>query len=838
MIGRTISHYKILKKLGEGGMGEVYLAGDIKLKRQVAIKFLHAQFTKDQQNVKRFEREAEAAATLNHPNIVTIHDIIDTDDPASEGRQLCIVMEHVDGRSLRQKIVRKEIGLNDAIDIIKQICEGLAKAHQAGIVHRDIKPENILIDTDGRVKILDFGLAKLKGVSKLTAEKLTMGTTHCMSPEQLQGKEVDHRTDIWSLGVIIYEMLTGQLPFKGEYESAVIYSILNNTQEPVTGLRSGVPIELERIINKCLQKNPAERYQHADDLIVDLNGLKYGSGGIPTEKIQKKRFKPVLLTIFIMSAIILIVTGYFLIRPDKRSASGWGNSIAVLPFDNISNDPEQEYFCDGITEDIIANLSKIGNLKVISRTSVMQYKDVNKTLPEIADELNVNMILEGTVRQADDRVRIVAQLIEATEDKHIWAETYDREVEDIFAIQSEVAEKIAGVLQIELSENEKTLIQKKQTEDFAAYNFYIKGREFYYLYRKEDNEQAIRMFKKALEIDPDYALAYAGLGDAYSQRYHRFGFSSVWIDSAIKVSKEAINIDPNSAEAYKALGTAYSVIDRTSLAIVEYKKAIELNPGYFTALGNLAYRYKKIGRLDEAIKWNKREIQINPVFDGCYAQIGLTYTALCEDSKAQQSFEKALELYPKDVDARWGLVNLYLAQIKYSEALARAFEVLEFSNDSLNAFTYVGYIEHIQKNLAAASSHFHNALRRTQEKFFQNYHIVSMLHIAAIQWKRGEEENARQIFAEFLVYADNEIASGNESWEIRYNIAGTFAVLGEHEKAFQWLDRAIDAGWREYRIGMIEPLFENLRQDNRFERRIQHIKGLVDKLRDQINSAQ
>ncbi len=306
-------------------------------------------------------------------------------------------------------------------------------------------------------------------------------------------------------------MLTGQLPFKGEYESAVIYSILNDKQEVVTGLRTGVPIELERIINKSLQKNPTQRYQNVDELIVDLNGLKYGSSGIPAEKIQKKRFKPVLLPIFMMSAIILILTGYFLIRPDKRSVPGWENSIAVLPFDNISNDPGQEYFCDGITEDIIANLSKIGNLKVISRTSVMQYKDVNKTLPEIADELNVNMILEGTVRQADDRVRIIAQLIEAREDKHIWAETYDREVKDIFAIQSDVAEKIAGVLSVKLSDKEKSLIQKKPTEDFVAYNFYIKGREFYYRYINEDNKQAIRMFKKALEIDPDYVLAYAGL---------------------------------------------------------------------------------------------------------------------------------------------------------------------------------------------------------------------------------------------------------------------------------------------------------------------------------------
>ena len=278
--------------------------------------------------------------------------------------------------------------------------------------------------------------------------------------------------------------------------------------------------------------------------------------------------------------------------------------------------------------------------------------------------------------------------------------------------------------------------------------------------------------------------------------------------------------------------------DRTSLALVEYKKSIKLNPGYFPAVGNLAYRYKKIGRLDEAIKWNKREIEINPAFDGCYVQIGLAYTALCEDLKALQSFEKALELDPNDVYARWGLVNLYLAKTKYNEALARASEILEFTTDSLNAFTYAGYVEHIRNNLSEANHYFYNAIRKSQEKFFYNYHIVSLLHLAAIQWKKGGEEKAKNIFFEFMNYANNEIDLGNESWEIRYNLAGVHSVMGDQGKALQWLDQTIDKGWRNYRIGKIEPLFENLRQDSRFEQRIERVKGIVDKAREQTNAAQ
>ncbi len=410
MIGQIISHYRIIEKLGEGGMGVVYKAQDLKLVRFVALKFLPPHLTTSEDEKQRFIHEAKAASSLDHNNICAIHEIDETKPAPGEpgDGQLFISMAYYEGETLHDRIVgaRHAVPLSviDTIDIAIQIAQGLAKAHEKEIVHRDIKPANIMLTADGIVKILDFGLAKLSTQTKLTKESTTLGTVSYMSPEQAKGEEVDYRTDIWSLGVIIFEMLTGQLPFKGEYESAVIYSILNDTQEPITALRTGVQMELERIINKCLQKSPADRYQHIDELIVDLRSMKKESESIVIpikEEKQKKRSKSVLLSIAIVSIVILIIEGYFLIPSGEKSTSGWENSIAVLPFTDLSPEKDQEYFCDGMTEQIISNLAKLPRLKVIARTSVLKYKKTEKTIPEIGKDLNVAHILEGSIRKSD-----------------------------------------------------------------------------------------------------------------------------------------------------------------------------------------------------------------------------------------------------------------------------------------------------------------------------------------------------------------------------------------------------------------------------------------------------
>ena len=400
MIGKTISHYKILEKLGEGGMGIVYLAEDSKLDRKVALKFLPKEFTKDKDSRERFGREAKAAAALNHQNIVTIYEINEFED------QTYIAMEYVEGETLKDIICKGEVTsplqLNQIINITTQICEGLKCAHESGIVHRDIKPQNIIINKGGQVKILDFGLAKLKGVTQLTKESSTLGTVHYISPEQAKGIEVDHKTDIWSLGVVMYEMVTGQLPFKGDYDQAVIYSILNEEPEPLSGVIPEVPGEVGNSLSRMLNKNPDQRPQNVSEIIINLkeilNKLKSQNNKQKSEITSTNKNKKFLfagISVLIIFAFTFIYMFFF-----SKPVNVENKSIAVLPFKNMSENQQNEYFCDGITEDIITQLSKITGLKVISRTSVFYFKNKEKKIKDIANELGVTTILEGSVRQS------------------------------------------------------------------------------------------------------------------------------------------------------------------------------------------------------------------------------------------------------------------------------------------------------------------------------------------------------------------------------------------------------------------------------------------------------
>ena len=468
MVGQTISHYKILEKLGEGGMGVVYKAEDTKLKRTVALKFLPPEFTRDKDAKERFSIEAQAAAALSHSNIVTVHEIDECED------QIYIAIEYVKGQSLKDKIESGPLNINEALKIAIQVAEGLNEAHEKGIVHRDIKSANIMITDKGQVKIMDFGLAKLKGKSKLTKAGTTVGTTSYMSPEQSMGKDVDHRTDIWSLGVVLYEMITGQLPFKGEYEQAVVYSILNEEPEPVTGLRTGVPKELERIINKALEKNPSERYQHVQDIMIDIKGLR--------KKNKLRRLKGI------------------------HTDTGSKPSIAVLPFRDMSPQKDQDYFCEGIAEEIINALTQIEKLRVIARTSAFAYKGENIDAREIGKKLDVETLLEGSIRKAGNRLRITAQIINVADGSHLWSEKYDREMEDIFAIQDEITLTVVDNLKIKLLGKEKENIVKHHTDNQEAYNSYLKGRYFWNRRYKIGYRMALEHFQQAIEKDPFFVL--------------------------------------------------------------------------------------------------------------------------------------------------------------------------------------------------------------------------------------------------------------------------------------------------------------------------------------------
>ncbi|UCE42186.1 MAG: protein kinase, partial [Candidatus Aminicenantes bacterium] len=486
MIGQTISHYKILDKLGSGGMGVVYKAEDTKLQRNVAIKFLPPELTRDPESKQRFIKEARAASALDHPNICTIYEINETKD-----EQLFIAMAYYDGENLKSKIERAPLTVEKAVDLGIQISQGLSKAHEQGIVHRDIKPANIMITADGLIKILDFGLAKLADQSRVTQTGTTYGTASYMSPEQTKGERVDPRTDIWSLGVVLYEAISGRRPFRGDYGQAVVYSILNENPDSLAGFRSDIPSALGEIVNRCLDKEPAGRFQSMDDLNNDLHWLKEESrlDTFPYQKpiypkLRKKRFRPIVAPLILILLAALIVAGYFLLRrpaeeevtvADHTLGFGWENSIAVLPFADLSPLKNQEYFCDGMTDEIIAKLSRFEDLKVISRTSVMQYKDAQVDIKEIGYKLNVSNILEGSIRREDDRIRVIAQLINAQDGFHLWSDTYERKLDSVFDVQEDVARAITDVMRVKLTQDNLAKLMSDRPKNVEAYEYYLRG---------------------------------------------------------------------------------------------------------------------------------------------------------------------------------------------------------------------------------------------------------------------------------------------------------------------------------------------------------------------------
>jgi len=689
MIGQTISHYKILEKLGEGGMGVVYKAEDTKLDRLVALKFLPKQFSINEEEKQRFIHEAKAAAALDHNNICAVYEI----DKTADG-QMFIAMAYYVGETLKEMIEKGPLKLNEAIDITIQIAKGLQEAHQNEITHRDIKSANIIVTKRNEVKILDFGLAKLRGVTKLTKEGTTLGTVAYMSPEQATGGEADHKSDIWSLGVMLYEMITGQLPFKGEYEQAIMYAIMNEKPEPVTSLRSGVSLELEKIIQKTLSKDMTERYQNIEDLTVDLKRLKKSmlkSESQSKPAIQKKsrrRIKFLIISGFVF-LIIIIIAGYFIFKkkpqlekPSTQKTSEikkiteiqWKNSIAVLPFTNISADTDQEYFCDGITEDIITKLTYIKDLKVISRTSIMKYKNTEKSIKDIGKELAVENILEGSVRKEKNRIRITAQLIRVTDDAHLWAKHYDRNLESIFEVQDEVSKAIARILEVTLTPETIKTLKANQSQNMEAYQYYLKGIHIFnnkyindFTLNQEDFSSAVRMLEKALEIDPNYISAYIGLVWFCSNHYFLKGNKSAF-NMALKLSEKIKELAPDSAEGYESMGAVSLMKEKYDQAYEYQKKAISKAPNSARLNYTSGVFFSMVGIYHRAIKYCTRAMELDPLFFWPYATTIRSLIYSGNYHRAEYYLKKAVEIYPDHPLIIRFYCRLTLRTTRYAEA--------------------------------------------------------------------------------------------------------------------------------------------------------------------------
>jgi serine/threonine protein kinase/Tfp pilus assembly protein PilF len=666
MIGQTISHYKILEQIGSGGMGIVYKAEDTKLKRTVALKFLPPELTRDKEAKKRFLHEARAASALDHPNICSIYEIDETEDG-----QMFMAMAYYEGQTLKDKLTSNPLHLTQAIDIAIQIAEGLNKAHQKGIVHRDIKSANIMVTEDGVVKILDFGLAKLRGATKLTREGTTLGTVAYMSPEQAAGTELDLRSDIWSLGVILYEMLTCRMPFKGEYEQAIMYAIMNEAPQPLTAVRTGIPMQMEHIVKKALQKDPASRYQTLADLIVDLRQItpkaeKPTPEPPPKLRVKRKGFSiSYLKWLGIPLAMVLLVAGYIILKQKpspkktagteipietKNSQSCWKNSIAVLPFANISADPEQEYFCDGMTEDIITKLSYIRDLKVISRTSVMAFKNTDKTIRQIGQELGVDNILEGSVRREKNRLRITAQLIRVADDAHLWADKYDRNLESVFQVQEDVSRTIADALEVTLTPEMIRTLQDIQTRNLEAYDYYLKARhifntKFLYTIKEEDYTTALSMLNKALEIDPAYTGAYESLAWIYLNHYV-FMQDETDLARALDTLAKLKQSAPDSPEYYGYMAMVFLFKGDFDLAYENCVQAVTRMPNAPDINYGFGFFFFRMGLYPQAVKYCSRAMENNPLFLHAYLT-AIRCSIYSGNYKAAASYlKKTSELFP------------------------------------------------------------------------------------------------------------------------------------------------------------------------------------------------
>ena len=774
MIGQTVSHYRILEKIGEGGMGVVYKAEDTKLRRTVALKFLPPELTRDAKAKARFIHEAQAASALDHPNVCTVHEI----QEGPEG-QLFMVMPYYEGSTLKEIIARgvmtqpipvagkgcvpargqapspakNQLSVTDAIDIALQVGEGLKEAHRKAIVHRDLKPANIFITHDHVAKILDFGIAKLAGAqTKLTKTGSTLGTIAYMSPEQAKGKEVDQRSDIWSFGVILYEMLTGKLPFRGEYDQAVLYAVINEEPEPLAKARPDAAEGLEQIVGQALAKDPANRYQTMKEFVADLQAVAEGFKPFTAKrKSAKGRIfglrKVYICTGLVVAAAVLFglniggVRNLFLKKPKAQVI----RSLAVLPLVNFSGDPSQEYFSDGMTEELITNLAKIASLKIISRTSVMQFKGSKKPLREIAATLGVDGLIEGSVLRSGERVRITAQLINAATDTHLWAESYERDLHDVLAVQSEVAQAIAREIKVQLTPLEQARLASARPINPEAYEDYLKGKFYLNQMTPAGFEKGLAYLKKATEKDPTNPLPFAGLALGYSLIGHERHPDAFTQARAAAHKAEELGGEP-PAEMYLAFGMIKLCSDwNFAGAEKDLRRALELNPTIGEALRWYSWYLFLIGHRDEALAEMKRAQEAEPLTPLFYADRGWQYWWAGQNDKAIEEARKALELNPNFNEGLHVLGVALAEKGMYAEAIAA------------------------HQKLAAVDPDWRWSLTRTYAQ-------------------AGRKDEARKLLAKFL----EEKPEATGDWA-GWFLAETYATLGEKDQAFRWLEETYKA---------------------------------------------
>jgi serine/threonine protein kinase/tetratricopeptide (TPR) repeat protein len=872
MINKTISHYQIIEELGRGGMGVVYKAEDTKLKRTVALKFLPPELTRDPEAKQRFIHEAQAASSLDHPNVCTIYEINETED----GRMF-IAMPSYEGETLKEKLKWSEAGhgmpVEEAVDIALQVARGLLEAHQKGIAHRDIKPANIMTTSHGTAKILDFGLAKLSGQTRLTKTGSTLGTVAYMSPEQVKGKEVDHRTDIWSLGVLLYEMLTGTLPFKGEYDQAVLYSILNLPLEPASSLRPDIPPGLEKIVDRCIQKETSARYPNMKELVTDLERLKkesYSEVTVPKSKSTKSRsrIKGVWMALsgIVLAGVLTAVILYFVHLSGEKHIPFPSKRLVVLPFENVGP-AENEYFTDGITEELTIRLASLSGLGVISRTSAVQYVKTNKTIEQIGKELDVDYALEGAVRWArgqdgSSRVRITPNLTRISDKTTLWAQTYDRIINDIFAVQSEISQKVVEKLGITLLEQERRTVETPPTENLDAYQAYLRAR--YYEGRPhftvENWMRVVESYEQAAELDPGFTLAFAELASAHANLYYYWhDHSADRLDLARKAAEKALTEGtklpavhlalgyyhlygyrnpekaleefavaekgmPHNAEIFNAKAAVYLLQGRVREAMESSRKAFSLSPSDGSVAVDMAEFSWILRRYEEAFKTCNQAIALAP--DDAWPYLIKTFV-LWSWKGAFTETHTVLQAVPQEHDwAPWTWFWQDVFERQYHQAVERLYSL---SDTWIRTKCWA-----MPKSLLAA---FADKLSGKQEKSLQEYESAKFLLEAEI---RGSPDDPRYHSSLGIAYAnlgrkEEAIREGRKAVEllpisrdafygIPYveDLAFIYTITGEADAALERLDYLLSIpSWMSVAWLRMDPKWDALRDLPKFKKLIE-----------------